>query len=64
MAKYWPNSFMRFYSSRSIKTQKRTGQYTCTSILIRTSSVNKEFIIWPKTEPFLAGNNAGNSEKA
>ena len=25
MAKYWPSSFMRFYSSRSIKTQKRTG---------------------------------------
>ena len=65
MAKYWPSYFMRFYSSRSIKTQKRTGQYTCKSILIRTSSVIKGFInIWPKNRTLSCGNNAENPEQA
>ena len=27
MAKYWPSSFTRFYSSRSIKRQKRTDKH-------------------------------------
>ena len=61
MAKYWPSSFMHFYSSRSIKTQKRTGQYTRTSILIRTSSVNKAFIIWPKNRTLSCGKQRGKS---
>ena len=61
MAKYWPSSFIHFYSSRSIKTQKRTGQYTCKSILIRTSSVNKEFIIWPKNRTLSCGEQRGKS---
>ena len=65
MGKYWQSYFMRFYSSRSIKTQKRTGQYTCKSILIRTSLVIKGFInIWPKNRTLSCGNNVGNPEQA
>ena len=48
VAEYWPSLF----SSRSIKTQKRTGPVS--SNLNRTSLVNKGFIIWQKRGPFLA----------
>ena len=49
VAEYWPSLF----SSRSRKTQKRTGPVS--SHLNRTSLVNKGFIIWQKRGPFLAG---------
>ena len=64
MAKYWPSSFIHFYSSRSIKTQKRTGQYTCKSIFTQQAWSIKNLLYGQKTELFLAGNNAGNPEKA
>ena len=63
-AKYWPSSFIRFFSSRSIKTQKRTGQYTCKSIFIQQAWSIKNLSYGQKTELFLAGNNAGNLEAA
>ena len=51
LAEYWPTLF----SSRSIKTQKRTGPVS--SHLNHTSLVSKGFItgIWQKRGPFLAG---------
>ena len=63
-AKYWPSSFIRFFSSRSIKTQKRTGQYTCKSIFIQQAWSIKNLLYGQKKELFLAGNNAGNPETA
>ena len=53
MAAYWPSSFLRLYSSLSLKTQKRTRPIF--SHLDRTSLVNQGFIIWPKRELLLAG---------
>ena len=47
VAEYWPSLF----SSRSRKTQKRTGPVS--SHLNRTSLVNKGFIIWQKKDLFL-----------
>ena len=52
LAGYWPNAFMCFHLSHSIKMQRTR---TLFSHLDHTSLVSKGFNIWPKSELLKAG---------